>query len=105
MDIQDRLQNDETKVLEIVYKRKGLLSRIAVGAKKAILSLPRLIFNFILSLVKVVLSAMGMGSFYGVGFRVAKSFVGTKTILTSLLTIISIFFPMLAPIITISKLT
>ena len=47
---------------------------------------------------------MGLNSVYGVGLKMAKSFIAPKTVITSILGLISLFFPMLGPFLAISKI-
>ena len=91
-------------MLEIIYKRTSIFKRIKIGAKKAVLSFPRLVLNLIMKLIQFILGMMGLNSATSIGYTVAKSLIGTKTILTSLLSIISIFFPILSPFVVFSKL-
>ena len=104
LDGMEQYSNDQSKVLEIIYKRTSIFKRIKIGAKKVVLSIPRLIANFIMRLVKMALEMVGLNSVYGIGFRVAKQFVAPKAIISSVLSVITIFFPFLAPFLAISKM-
>ena len=80
-----------------------MFKRIRIGAKKVVLSIPRLILKFVTKMVEAALNMLGLNSVYGIGMRVAKSFIAPKTLITSILGIISLFFPFLSPFLAFSK--
>lgn len=104
MDLEDKLGNDSTKTVELIYDRKGFMSRLKNRAKKVVISLPGLLLKFIRRVVSVLVSWMGLNSVTSLSMTLFKSFVGTKQIMHYLLSIVAIFFPMLAPLLGVAKL-
>lgn len=103
MDFEDKIANDPNKTLEVVYIKKGFFSRAKVLAKKAVVSLPSLIAKLISKIVSTIIGWLGLNSASSIFYTLFKSFVGTKTIMQYVTFVITMFFPMLGPILGIAK--
>jgi hypothetical protein len=103
MDLDDKLSNDNVRTIEFIYSRKGFLSRMKTLAKKTIVSLPSMLARLLSRIISTIISWVGLGSVTSMSLTLFKSFVGTKQIMQYVITVIAMFFPMLAPLLGIAK--
>lgn len=104
MDLEDKLSNDSSKIVEFIYTRKGFINRMKQKAKKVVISLPGMLLQLIKRIISTMISWMGLNSITSLSMTLFKSFVGYKQIMQYLLSIVTLFFPMLAPLLGIAKL-
>jgi hypothetical protein len=86
--------------LEIIFIPKSFWERVKSASKKFVISLPGRIVSLIGKIFTVFLTFMGFGSVKSIVWKLLPG----KMVIQSLITLIMLFFPALAPIIGIGKM-
>jgi hypothetical protein len=84
------------QVLEIIYEPRSLWERIKLGAKKAVKNIPRMMVGILGKILGFLLGLIGLE---GTAKSVIMRIVPTKSIIQWAVSLIAVFFPMLAPFI------
>ena len=88
------------QVLEIIYEPKSLWERMKNKTKKMFNSVPKVILSILTKIFKVLLGLIGLNS----GAKnLIWHMIPTKAILQWIITFVSMFFPMLGPLITMGS--
>ena len=88
------------EVLEVIFESRSLWERVKIRAKKAVRDLPRTIFGF---LGRIIGFLLGMVGLEGTAKSVIMRIVPTKSILQWLASVLTVFFPMLGPLISMGS--
>jgi hypothetical protein len=88
------------EILEIIYEPKSLWERIKNRTKKIVKSVPTTIFSIVTKIVGLIFGYFGFsGGVSGVVWKMLP----TSSIVQWAITAISLFFPMLGPIMTMGS--
>lgn len=88
--------------MEIIYEPKSLWERIKNRAKKIICSIPKAFLSLLGKMLSMILGYFGLGS--GVKTLMWKM-LPTTTIMQWIISVLSLFFPFLGPLLSIATKT
>lgn len=91
-----------SQVLEIIYEPKSLWERIKARAKKIVCSIPKTILNLFTKLLGIILGYMGVGDNVK---SIVWNMLPTSTITQWVISVVSLFFPFLGPLLSIAAKT
>ena len=92
---------DPGKILEIIYNEKSVWDRIKIKTKNTIKKVPSLILSLLMKIISIAFSFLGLN---GGMSSLIWNLIPTKLIMDSLVKVLIMFFPVLAPVFGLSKL-
>jgi hypothetical protein len=90
------------QVLEIIYEPKSLWERIKARGKKIICSIPKALLNLFTKFLGMILGYFGVGDNMK---SIVWNMLPTTTIMQWVISVISLFFPFLGPLLSIAAKT
>lgn len=85
-------------VLEIIYQPKTVWERIKNRAKKMVQNVPQTLFSILTKIISLILGAFGFGG----GMKsIVWKMLPTSSLLQWIISFLSLFFPMLGPLLNI----